>query len=249
MWTMIRGGLLGLFVLAFVPGDALAAVGWLEKLSGPGPFVGWQVNVPFACYGFQDAPWPAASEGRASIDQTAPAAGGDQRQLRVNYDCLMASADNWSIKFAVDVGRLSSTENELPYPGVDDRLKPNVNALVLMPSASLSFGRFTDDMGSVIDVGVGVGAVRFSDDGNFFDAFWKPAFQPVRVAIRPLALFRKGVRWEFLEIGLNATIIGGEMTAADFGAAGSFQESNELVWNRAIRVDLFKLFQPPRRTR
>ena len=40
MRALIRGGMLALVVWATVPADASAALGWIEKLSGPGPFRG-----------------------------------------------------------------------------------------------------------------------------------------------------------------------------------------------------------------
>lgn len=236
MRALIRAGLLMLLIWAALPSDAAAALGWIEKLSGPGPFIGWQVNVPFACYVFND---------QSTTAQEQPgSASGSRERFRIDYDCVSRARRQRSIKFAIDIGRLSSKENELPYPGIDQRQKPGVNLLVLIPSASYSFGEYRDTMGNFLDVGAGIGAVRLSDEQDFFETFWRPAFQPVRLTLRPISLVKGDLRWEFLEIALNATILGGELTAADFGAAGSFQESNELLLNWGIRVDLYKLFRP-----
>ena len=238
MRAVMRRGILGLLLCAILPADANAALGWIEKLSGPGPFIGWQINIPFACYVFDEATAAGQSE---SVKESAP---GNQGHFRIDYDCVSRARRQRALKFAVDIGRLSSEENELPYPDLDQRQKPGVNLLVLIPSVAYSFGEYRDTMGNFLDVGAGIGVIRVSDEQNFFETFWRPAFQPLRLTLRPLSLVKGDLRWEFLEIALNATILGGELTAADFGAAGSFQESNEFLLNWGIRVDLYKLFRP-----
>jgi len=243
MRTMLRGGILGLVFWAALPTDAAAALGWIEKLSGPGPFIGWQVNVPFGCYGIRRPP-VAASQERGAAEQALTADDTQGRRFFISYDCLDAKADGWPVKFGIDVGRLSSKENELPYPGVDPRQKPNVNVLLIIPSATITLGGY-GRTGDFLDIGAGIGVARFSDDRDFFETFWRPAIQPVRIGFKPLALIRDSSRWEFIEISANATIFAGDMTAADFGAAGAFAESNELVLNTALRVDLYKLFRRP----
>jgi hypothetical protein len=238
MRAVIRGGILSLLFWAILPTDAGAALGWIEKLSGPGPFIGWQINIPFACYVFEEG--TAASQPESVQGSVA----GIQGRFRIDYDCVSRARKQPALKFAIDIGRLSSEENELPYPDLDQRQKPGVNLLVLIPSVAYSFGEYRETMGSFLDVGAGVGAIRLSDELNFFETFWRPAFQPLRLTFRPLSLVKGDLRWEFLELALNATILGGELTAADFGAAGSFQESHEFLWNWGVRVDLYKLFRP-----
>jgi hypothetical protein len=219
MRTLIRTALLSVVLVAGFPSDALAVLGWLEKLSGPGPFTGVQVNIPFACYGKEDE--------------------GERKEIHADYDCDSA-VDRHPLVIAIEIGRLTSAENGLTYANLDPRDRPDVNAVMLIPNVSIPLKLGT--RGRLVDVGAGVGVLFFSDDRQFFKSFWKPALQPLRFSIKPLAWISEQRRWEFLEIEFNGTIIGGDLTSSDFGAIAGLDESSEFVWNRAILIDLYKWF-------
>jgi hypothetical protein len=221
MRTLMRNGILAVALWAAFPTDALAVLGWLEKLSGPGPFTGVQVNVPFACYGTDrlDAP--------------------KRKTIYADYDCRFAEEEH-PLVIAIDINRLTSNENTLTYVNIDTRDRPDINVAMLVPNVSVSLKLGT--RGRVLDVGAGAGALFFSDSGHFFKSFWKPVLQPLRLGVKPLAWISENRRWEVLEVAFNATIIGGSLRAGDFGAVGGLDESNELVWNRAILIDFYKWF-------
>jgi hypothetical protein len=227
MRTLIRTGFLSVALLAAFPADALAVLGWLEKLSGPGPFTGVQVTIPFACIAL-----PAGTE-----------TADDGPAISARYDCLDTETDRRPLVVSIDIGRLTSNENDLSYANLDPRDKPDVNAFILIPAVSVSLGKNWWAKGYAVDLGAGAGAIFFSDDRHFFTSFWKPVLQPIRVGIKPIAFFRKERRWEFLEIAFNGTIIAGDLRARDFGATGNLDESNEWLWNRAVMIDLYKWFR------
>ena len=237
----MRIAILALISSAVAASDATAALGWLEKLSGPGPFVGVMVPVSFLCYGEDLGQGASATANASSREQEpAPAERDANLGLFVNNDCLDANLRKPRVSFTLQVGQLWSLDNTLPYEGVPPGQEPGVRILMIVPAISTPVMRF-------LDVGAGLGVARFSGEDDAFDAFWRAAVQPVRVTVRPLSFFRTGYRWEALEMRMNATVFTGRFTAADFGATGSFNERGELLWERIIYVDVLKLFSTAER--
>ena len=235
MRTLMRGGIVGIVLWALLPTDAAAAIGWLEKLSGPGPFVGVMVPVSLACYGEN------LDTGTAAQPNQGQAGREPDLGLFVDFqDCLDANTRGPRVTFAVQFGRLWSQDNNLPYAGVPRGEEPGVRIFLLIPAISTPVTRF-------LDVGAGLGFAHFSAEADAFDGFVRGAIQPVRLTVKPLSFFKLGRRWESVELRLNATVFTGRFTASDFGATGPFDERGELLWERILYVDVLKLFSSEQR--
>jgi hypothetical protein len=227
MRRLLRSGILGLVLWAAFPADALAVLGWLEKLSGPGDFVGPEFLVPFACYGervFMDA--------RQSGSASTPDAAAASRTLFPDWDCRRAKQDRFRAIFAVDLAALSTADSPIDY---GDDPKPSVRLVWVMPTVMVP-------LHPTVRVGAGFGFGRFSGSNDVFDPFWRLMFQPVRVSVTPLRVFGRDRRLEILQVHIGLMMVVGDISASDFGGVGSLRESNEVVPHVEIAIDVARLF-------
>jgi hypothetical protein len=229
--------LVGLFTPA--PAYALWGGGWLERLSGPGPFSGWVVNPRFLCV---SAPMEG-NERAAARDNL----GRHEWSRRLIYPsdaeariyasaigCGFLHAEQPRLEVGLERGWMNSTDNVLDYSNfpLSDEDK-EVKLRTLMITADMRINR-------VLDVGMAIGRASFSpgSDHALFNDFSRTVSQPLRVAARPLTAFSKDRRAEALVIRFDATKFHGGFTAEDFGAnPGSYNEPGEIVWGWSIRVD------------
>lgn len=240
MRLALRGGALAILVVTASPLPASAAVGWLERLSGPGPFKGVQYAFPIACYGWKVLP----ADGGDARDQQAPRSEGEP-SLFLDYDCSRADHRQMRVVLGVDVASLATNDNPLVYTGPAANDKPGVRAFLLVPYASVP-------LGLAFEAGAGIGFVRFTDrDSEDVDfSSTKLLIQPIRLTFKPLAPFSDSTRWEFLQFALNGTLIAQKIEDTDFGAVpGTFREPTEMLWQATIRIDVGKLVWPASRSR
>jgi hypothetical protein len=222
--------------------DATAALGWLEKLSGPGPFKGPQYALTLACYG-----WPGPlfkSHGasvRAGESSQTPAAEPTVLPL---WRCHEIDPNQMRVDLGVDLARLSTNENPLTYAA--GQQKPGVRAFLFVPYVSVS-------VVVGLEAGVGLGFVRFTDrqsnqidDSNRIDfSSTKALIQPIRLTVKPLAPFFDSTKWDFLQLAFNGTLILQTLQERDFGAVpGTFREPTEMLWQTELRIDLGHLLLP-----
>jgi hypothetical protein len=228
---------LATFVLGLVPARPAEAqavfIRWLEKLSGPGPFTGLGFELYGICYGVPkgdprdtDPPTTAASRnwfvdincGRASRGSA------DERGLNINRAAIgLHYSRMWG-------------DNELQYdPAVPEDQTDRVTASLLMGIADFGLIR-------ALDVGAGVGFIRFS--GTPAPAFSKLTFEPIRVTFKPIALKRAGAyRHEALQLRVVMTVLPGGFDAEDFGAlAGTFKSNTEIQGNLYLLLNLGSVF-------
>ncbi|HXE80034.1 MAG TPA: hypothetical protein VNK41_04735 [Vicinamibacterales bacterium] len=234
MRQALRNGALALLLVATGAPPASAGWGWLERLSGPGPFNGFQYAFPIACYGWR----PAAAPEDGDSGQAAQAGDSTFRFEPVDWDCRDADPRQMRVVFGVDFARLSTDDNPFVYRATAGG-KPGVNALLVVPYASVPIG-------IAFEAGAGAGFVRFTDRGGDIDfSTTKLLLQPVRLTFKPLALFSDSTRWEAFQLALNGTLIPQEIEDVDFGAVPTgFRESSEFLWQVAFRVDVVKLLLP-----
>ena len=214
------------------PAYALWGGGWLERLSGPGPFWGQVVDYRFLCVAAPDAKDQSSTSdpppGKALTKEL------DSRVWLTGAGCYFLAPDDKRFEVGVDFGFLKSSSNVLDYsnrPGLTDDDK-DVGLRTFSITADFRVNR-------VLDVGAAIGRASFrSPDSNLFPSFSRTMSQPVRLTVRPLAILSNSRRAEAVVLRFDATKFHGTFTADDFGAApGSFTEPGEITWAWSIRFE------------
>jgi hypothetical protein len=239
----------GLFLST--PAYAWLGDGWLEKLSGPGPFRGLNVDLRLLCFATPDSQAPRA-RGERSIAEvwnanaigkagTIPNDNPDARAWITLFGCHFLRRDEPRLELGFEYRRMSAKgeENLLDYshrPGVtpqDEDVRFNSFTL----TANLRVNR-------IVDVGAAIGRGSFSSPANLFGSFSKLVFQPLRVTVRPLSTVMRDSRLvEALLIRGEGTMFKGGFTDVEFGARpGSFSDPGEIVWGWSIIFDVSTLF-------
>jgi len=201
------------------PAPAQAWWEWLDQLSGPGPFMGWDVQLRLVCI-----PETRAGAIDISLDGITP---GKQRLARaLGSGCLFDKRVNpmGSLNFAF--GQVYSVRNELEYaPGFD---KPVVTMTKFEPSLSMFA-----DASKRIEITSGLGVLVFHGSG--FDTFAHYYWSPLRVTIS----IGKGVG-----VRLGFVIMPKGFDDVDFGARpGTFHTDKEVLGTANVTVDLARLFK------
>jgi hypothetical protein len=242
MRAVIRIGILALISSAVAATDAVAALGWLEKLSGPGPFKGPQYALTLACYGWP-GPLSKAREVSLRAGEAAQTQAAESALLPL-WRCHEIDPNQMRVDLGVDMARLSTNENPLMYAA--GQQKPGVRAFLFVPYVSVS-------VAVGLEAGVGFGLVRFTDrqsdevDTNSRVDFssTKALIQPIRLTVKPLAPFFDSTKWDFLQFAFNGTLILQTVRDRDFGAVpGTFREPTEMLWQCELRIDLGHLLLP-----
>jgi hypothetical protein len=208
-------------VLLLWPNAAFAAKGWwgwLEELSGPGPFRGYVVSFPVLCVRdgelipcYKELPPNSTAEDAAKF-----------RPKRMIY---------------VSVGSLGS-DNHLRFKDLPDTPENRREVNVLQVS-----GLYMFRLHPAVDVGAGAGTMRLSGmSHDDFDPIWRFTLVPATVAVRPFALVNqwKDNRWAGLVRGeLETSFVTQGFTAEEFGApASTFKTGPEFLTRAAVVIDL-----------
>ena len=207
-----------LALLTLWPSAAFAAKGWwgwLEELSGPGPFRGYVLSFPVLC----------VRDG-----QLVPC----YKQLPPH------STEDDAVKFRpkrmvyVSVGSLGS-DDHLRFKDLPDTPENRREVNVLQVS-----GLYMFRLHPAVDVGAGAGTMRLSGEG--FDAIWRFTLVPTSVAVRPFAFVKewKDSRWAGMIRGeLETSFVTAGFTAEQFGTpASSFKTGPEFLTRAAVVIDL-----------
>jgi hypothetical protein len=206
-----------LLLVACVPREALAFWGWIEELSGPGPY--WGFQFPFdrlVCIVKPDGAGVATSSrfGSSGTDK-------DKEYL--------ACANDGGVKdvqirgyLSVEFSRANSKANDL-FPAVAfTSIKP------------ILFYR-VPHVREVIDIGTGVGGNRFS--GKDF-AFWRWSV-PLRGRIFWPGL-ESGSKWRAIHLALQADYFPMTFTSADFQIPPGYESHHKFVRSAFLSVDLLR---------
>ena len=246
MMTLVR--LTVVAVLVFILGGTAHAgvFGWIEKLSGPGPFGMVGEATPIWCHGLAQADVTRneleISQGRAHPELSrisdvklrdqlihVTALNETRRQWFVTYNCRAAAQDSRYVVVGSDFLIMWTHQNQFAPP--DDQLVLGLSAI---PYVDVRLHRF-------VEIGAGFGFTRFSGQG--LDTFWRPTYQPLRLTFRPLdgtkapAFFRA--------LLFRATVTGyGKFQASDFGSNPngiSYKNDGKLVWGVGVLLDVSRL--------
>jgi hypothetical protein len=228
------------------PAHALWGGGWLERLSGPGPFRGQVWDQRLLCVTLKDKAKEAAGALQSDgwTERLTPI-----RKGRVWFGFAGCSAldldhpkipeqknaerNSPRLEIGFDLELLHSTDNVLSY---NQSASGPADVGLRMFTATLDVR-----VNRVVDVGTAFGGAWFrSTGGTPFDSFSKGVWQPMRMTVRPLAFAVDDRRAEVLSLRFEATKFSGTFTAEEFGAdPGTFREPGEITWAWSIRVDPF----------
>jgi hypothetical protein len=243
--AVVLAGACLLSLITPAPAHALWGGGWLERLSGPGPFRGQVIDHRFLCI-------TLPKEARAAHDSLPDTSAikdliiplGDRAWLTAvgcsAIDVALRDPRRAEprLEVGIDLQLLHSAANALDYSQPGNAGPSDIGLRTFGVTADLRVNR-------VLDVGIGVGRAWFrSTTGTPFDGFSRAVLQPLRVSVRPLAFLSNASSSEAIVIRFDATKFQGTFTAVDFGAApGTFNEPGEITWAWSIRIDPFVLLK------
>jgi len=209
-------------------GTAAAAEGWLDRLSGPGPFAAEWGRGPFT---FRLLCWrddggsisfePAILEGGECVKALPSGRAVKPGDLRAY---LQARYTHWV-----------STRNDLfrDVTRADEDLHK-----VKLDSTEFTFFVHA---GRAIDVGVGLGIEVFS--GNAFDTFRRVSVKPLDVSITPIAAVTDSKWGRVLEVTVNTRAFTEAMSERDFcrdqfcRGIRAFSSQGEYTWSAALTIN------------
>jgi hypothetical protein len=224
----IRALLILLSIFA-APRDSQAFFGWIEQLSGPGPFA-WVTQFPFdrlACV------VRTPDTGSAFVHTlTTPRADATTGGSRDNADVIRCLSDDpKAIKmfFSAELGVGASDRNVL-FADADD----DAHRVRMLGFKALAFYRATP----FLDLGGGIGVNRFS--GRDFDRFYRVSI-PLRARVVPAGFADGNSRWRAFYVTLQTDYFPAAFTSENFGAPGDWRESHEFLNSYFLGVDVLRL--------
>lgn len=260
--SLSRPLLLAVLLLGTMPGVAFAQDGfweWVERLSGPGPFKGFRVELRLACIDrargdasgapddersgrmrpgtdpdclfLRDMPDDGTQAGsRASI---AAPAGGNAASRQPASAPRMSSGQRPLATIGLGFAYGRSSDNVLQYdPGIPVSAR-RVRWISLGPS-------FDIRPHPSFELGAGFSLNWFS--GDAFDSFQRFAFHPVRLKWFPLTAL--DTRDDFLVVAVRSTLFTKGFVDEDFGARpGTYTEPGEMLWSAGIGIDVARLIE------
>ena len=230
---------------------AVAGGGWFERLSGPGPFGGFDFDFR-QCLDSREKRLEKVIEfleknggsqaeidrltgmleaGRQPPDQlgTTTAGGGGA----ASWNCSR-SRNRFRLSpaaFSTNVGMFWSSKNNMTY-GPEVAGSDKVKAVKIVEGFDLA-------LHEVLDVGIGTGVVIFW--GERFDPLTKWLIQPIRLTFFPLTPFGEDDRLELLYVRISGNVMPFGFKDTDFGAIpGTFDVGAEWLWDITVSLDVTK---------
>jgi hypothetical protein len=211
-------------VLLPAPARADGFLSWLGKLSGPGPFIGANLDVCLETF-------PKREEGRVR---------------GVVISCPDSRLEEQHFSWYATVGAGIALDNDLDYTGQDISGR-SARVTYFKAGSSLMY-----TVHPSVDIGFGGGVMFFR--GPRFSTFGMPYVQPVKVGVRPLLLRGaaaeqiKARGW--LLLTADWTVLLGTIDGARFGApADPLRVRNEFVPQFGFSIDVPRLLNAVERQR
>jgi hypothetical protein len=215
---MTRARLL-LIMTAFLlwPSHAHAALGfwgWLEELSGPGPFKGGGIIQPVACL--------------------------DPETHRLKWCWRTGKEDDVSriprtlmVSFGVFNSVGGPRFNDLPETDADNQGKVRLLSVT---------GLYMFRLHRSLDIGPGVGFLRLS--GERFDPFYKLVLTPMNASFAPFVLISKSRYARILRLELDSLFVPQGFKGADFrNSRTTFDSGPELINRAGVVLDFGALIR------
>lgn len=211
-----RASLLVVVCLVAAPSPVRAdgLISWLGRLSGPGPWIG--ANVDFCLETF------AHKEDEAS----------GLRGILVSCG-VPVDTPHWS--WNLNVGTGFAIDNDLDFSGQEIEGKSDRVTYIKLGTSLMRTARRS------IDAGFGGGVMFFQ--GPRFPNFGMPYVEPIKVAIRPLLFWKDASdKRGWLVLTADWVMLLGTVDGARFGApADPLYERNENLMQFGIRIDITRL--------
>lgn len=238
------------FLLAFAlqagVSDAKQDDGWLEHLSGPGPFIRFpSLDIRVVCftrvandnYVVGLAPWGRGSTAEFAVrPYRASTTGG---AATAKEQC--SKDENVRGFIAVAYGHYTGVENNLFANNLtDDVFK------VKAESASIRFMGRT--LGDAVDIGFGANIFWFH--GKAFETFTRFSLEPARISVAPFVAINNSARSRAFHVTVAPTIFFGHMDQDDFCNTSActvvprqFSSRFETLWATTFEVDILTLIK------
>ena len=203
--------------------DAGGILGWLGRMSGPGPFWGVDLSV---CV--PPSPWPL----HKGQHETTKAETTKAEAIILCKPEIKRGDLTWY----ATVGFAFASNNQLDYGDSGGREKSRT-VWTINAGTTLSYTLFDP-----LDVGTGVGFLRF--DGPSFDYFLSPYVEPIILTLRPGLLARncKGAKCRAVVISAAWHMLRDTVNGASFGAPDDpWERKNESRLAVGLSLDLYKL--------
>jgi hypothetical protein len=205
-----------LLLVVCVPSNALAFWGWIEELSGPGPY--WGFQFPFdrlVCIVTHDGGEVTSSTRFASSGNDNLACTNDGGVKGVQIRAYLS----------VEFSRANSKANDL-FP-----------AVAFTSVRPILFYR-VPRLHETLDIGTGLGGNRFS--GKDF-AFWRWSV-PVHGRIFWPGL-EPGSKWRAVHLALQADYFPMTFTSADFQIPPGYESHHKMVRSAFLSIDVLRLIR------
>lgn len=212
-------------------------IGWLEQLSGPGPFLDDDSWKPAgftltACRTDDVHKGPDSNVRLQKFVLGTPPRQAQKGCLYGDYQLFVAPAE----EFKVD-----GTDTQF----VTGRGFPRITARMF--EVGLSYA-----IAPMVDVGAGGGVIWFGAQDAQKNPY-KLTLTPIRIAFKPAMVIPQARRFKWaggLKLVLKETYIRGGLSGADFGATGptpatAYRNNGELARSVSLNVDLTEIICAP----
>jgi hypothetical protein len=204
----------------------------VEKMSGPGRFYGWDIELRLFCITDKTAAGTKAAPNAPDTERVGPTLGSIVTACRVKK--------NYVRRIAIDLGArfLWADDNQQFANG------QRINLTTLEPAVSFNvLSKYpTRDF---VDVGFGAGAYWFSS--TEFSGFNGAFLEPIRIEIHPPTVFKQEHKWAAVlpKVRFGYLLFPAGFDTAAFAAAPGVPPriARDWVGNVAVFFDLEGLFQ------
>lgn len=215
-------------MLVALPSPAAAWWEFLEELSGPGRFYGWDVDLRLFCLNDKFDPARAGDP----TERVGPTVGAVVSACRVKK--------GYARRLAVNVGARFLWADDNPRFANGQR----ISLTTLEPSVSFNLlSKYPN--GDFVDYGFGAGVYWFSSEE--FPSFNGAFLEPVRIEFHPTTNMKQNHKWAAAipVVRLGVLMFPGGFETASFAAAPGVPTriSRDWAFNAGVFFDLEGLFQ------
>jgi len=215
-----------------LPAPARAWWDFIEELSGPGRFYGWDVELRLFCLNDKTPAATVAGVTGPETERVGPTVGAVVSACRVKKGYVR--------RLAVDLGARFLRADDNPRFANRER----ISLTTLEPSISFNvLSKYPDR--DFVDVGFGAGVYWFSS--TEFPSFNGAFLEPVRIEFHPTTNMKQNHRWvaAIPVVRVGYLLFPGGFETASFAAAPGVPPriSRDWAFNAAVFFDLEGLFR------